>query len=82
MRNAVRAMPTDMNEYSNNAIAKFKKEYSKTMHKVLSPYLTNEELAQEGDAGHFSGSSASHMSTLLFFGRVARHYMSVAVRRP
>ena len=41
-------MRTDMDEYVKKAVARFKKDYAKTLQKVSSPYLTNEEIALPG----------------------------------
>ena len=40
--NAVRKVMTDIDEYAINAVNKFKQEYARTLHKVSSPYITNE----------------------------------------
>ena len=70
-----------MDDDAVNAVAKVKREYGKTLHKVSSPYLTKEEFAQQSDVGIFAGSCASPVATLLFLGRVARRDISVAVQR-
>ena len=41
-------MKTDLDDYAVNADNKFKNEYGKKLHFVTSPYLSYEELAQEG----------------------------------
>ena len=73
-------MRTDMAEYAKNAVEKFKRD-GKTLRKVISPYFTNQDFAEEGDQGLFSSSCASHEVSLLFFGRVARPDISVAAQR-
>ena len=67
------SMKTDMDEYAVNAVNRFKTEYRKNLHRVTSPYLAPEELAQIGEEpGRFSASAFSHVATLLFLGRLAR----------
>ena len=43
-RNAARKRMTDMNEYAIKAVNKFKNENGRTLHKVTSSYLTNEDV--------------------------------------
>ena len=79
--NAPRTMTTEMNDYIRSAVEKFTAEFGRGLSKVSSPYLTNEEWAEEGVPGHFAPNCASHVATLLFASRVARPDISVAVQR-
>ena len=59
-----------------------KQENRSELHHVTSPYLSLEELAQEGEQPDlFTASAASRVATLLFLGRVARPDIAVAVQR-
>ena len=60
-------MKNDMDDYAINAVNRFKAEYGRKLHHVMSPYLTLEELGQLGEEpGMFSASAVSHVATLLF----------------
>ena len=61
-----RVLRTDMDEYGKNAVAKLKKEFEGILHRVTSPYLTNEALTQEEEERHFAASCSSHVATLFF----------------
>ena len=71
-----------MDDSAANAVQRFKTEYDKKLHVVPSPYLSSEELGQEGEEpGRFSHSASSHVATLLFLSLAARPDISVAAQR-
>ena len=71
-----------INDYASNAMQRFKSEFQEKLARVISLYITPEDIGAEGySPGRFSSNAFSHIAILLFLNRVARPDISVAVQR-
>ena len=65
--NAPRSLLTSIDDYVANAVQRFRVEFRDKLTRVISPYLTTEEVSVEGySPARFSSSASSHLATLLF----------------
>ena len=79
---APRSLLTSMVDYAANAMQRFTAEFRENLARVISHYITPEEICAEGHSpGRFSSSASSHIAILLFLSRVARPDISVAAQR-
>ena len=79
---APRSLLTSMDDYATNAVQPFEAEFQKILARVTSPYITSEDVCEEGySPGGFSSSASSHVAILALLSRIARPDISVAVQR-
>ena len=76
-----RSLLTSMDDYATIAVQHFKPEFQEKLARVISLYITPEDIGAEGySPGRFSSSASSHLAILQFLTRVARPDIFVAVQ--